>query len=570
VSDSLDAEVGAWIEEDPDPADRAELLGLLGETSAESRAELEDRFAGTLTFGTAGLRGAVGAGPNRMNRAVVRRASAAVAAYLVAHEPDASQRGVVIGCDARHRSSEMADEAAMVLAGAGLRVHLLPRPRPTPLTAFAVTHLGAAAAIMITASHNPREDNGYKLYLGDGAQIVPPVDEEIEALMGSIGSLSAVPLGALDDETLVVVHGDEIVDAYVAAVVAAAPRSPGGYSDLRIIYTPLHGVAGSTFLEAMAIAGYPAPYVVPEQAVPDPDFPTAPYPNPEVAGALDLAIAAAQARAGDVVIANDPDGDRLAVALPDPRVDGGWRRLSGDQLGWVLGEHLMAGSDQMADAGSRLVATTIVSSRMLGAMAASHEVRYVETLTGFKWIARASESTPGFRLLFGYEEALGYAVGGVVRDKDGIGAALAFLDLLVDSRSRSTSVLELIDEVEMRHGVHLPAQLTVATHDAGHVMAQLRAAPPRDLAGIAVAAHEDLAETDGAAARGLPSADVLVYYLEESTRVVVRPSGTEPKIKAYIEVIEPVAAGEDDPARARSVASERMSTLHAAVESLLR
>jgi phosphomannomutase len=569
VSDSLEAEVGAWIEDDPDPADRADLLALLGEASVESRAELEDRFAGTLTFGTAGLRGAVAAGPNRMNRAVVRRASAAVAAYLIDNDPDASQRGVVIGCDARHRSSEMADEAAMVLAGAGLRVHLLPRPRPTPLTAFAVTHLGAAAAVMITASHNPREDNGYKLYLGDGAQIVPPVDEEIEALMRSIGSLSAVPLGALDGE-LVVRHGDEIVDTYVAAVVAAAPRAPGEDSDLRIIYTPLHGVAGTTFLEAMAIAGYPVPYVVPEQAVPDPDFPTAPYPNPEVAGALDLAIAAARARAGDVVIANDPDGDRLAAALPDPSVDGGWRRLSGDQLGWVLGEHLMAGSDEMSDAGSRLVATTIVSSRMLGAMAASHEVRYVETLTGFKWIARASDATPGFRLLFGYEEALGYAVGGVVRDKDGIGAALAFLDLLVDLRRRNSTVLELIDEVERRHGVHLPAQLTVATHDAGHLMAQLRAEPPRDLAGIVVASHEDLTETERAAARGLPTSDVLVYHLEESTRVVVRPSGTEPKIKAYIEVVEPVGAGNDGLARARSVASERMLALHAAVESLLR
>lgn len=572
MNEDLAARVRGWIADDPDQGDRAELEALLaraGGGDVDAGADLDDRFAAELTFGTAGLRGAVGAGPNRINRAVVRRASAAVGAYLLRQNGGNAARGVVIGCDARHRSSELADEAALVLTGAGLRVHLLPRPRPTPLTAFAVTHLHAAAAIMITASHNPREDNGYKLYLGDGAQIIPPVDEEIEALMLEVGALAEVPLGSLEDDELVVHHDEEVVDEYIAAIVAASPRRTGADRELRVVYTPLHGVAGTTFLKTLAHAGHPAPYVVPEQAEPDPEFPTAPYPNPEVPGALDLAIAAAHARNADLVIANDPDGDRLAVAVPDPTAGTGWRRLSGDQLGWILGEYLLAQSDSSPEADRRVVATTIVSSRLLTSLAATHAVRYIETLTGFKWIARSVDGLPGMWLLFGYEEALGYAVGGVVRDKDGIGAALAFLNLAAETVSRGASLLEFLDEIETPHGVHLTHQTTVPTHDAGAVMTHLRAAPPKDFAGIAVTESQDLSDAVVASGRGLPTSDVLVYFLEEQSRIVVRPSGTEPKVKAYIEVIEPVQVVENDLASARAAAAERMEHLLGTVNVLL-
>jgi phosphomannomutase len=508
-----------------------------------------------------------------MNRATVRLATAAVAAFLLRRDPAAAEQGVVIGCDARHRSDILTDETALVLTGAGLRVHLLPRQRPTPLTAFAVRHLGAAAAIMITASHNPRADNGYKLYLGDGAQIIPPVDEEIETLMHSIGPLAAVPLGSLDDPLLVVRHGDEIVDAYVGAITAAsvAPRHAGADADttagvgagLRVVYTPLHGVAGSTFLAAVAATGQGVvPYVVPEQATPDPDFPTVPYPNPEAAGALDLAIAAAREQGATLVIANDPDGDRLAVAVPDlAAAADGWRVLSGDQLGCLLGEFLISHSS-----GDRLVATTIVSSRLLSKIAAAHDVRYVETLTGFKWIARAADDVAGSRFLFGYEEALGYDVSDVVRDKDGISAALAFLALASEAAASGEPVVRLLDDLYIRHGLHVTAQLTVPTDDAGIMMARLRADPPPDFAGVTVVERLDLAA--GEPVRHLPPSDVLVFFLADATRIVVRPSGTEPKLKAYIEVIE--AVGDRGALEAaRVTAAGRMDTLRQAVVSLL-
>jgi phosphomannomutase len=565
VNPAVERSVRAWIADDPDPGDRAELEALLtaARSDEEASAELEDRFGASLTFGTAGLRGAVAAGPNRMNRATVRMATVAVGAFLLSQDASAAERGVVIGCDARHRSDLLADETARVLTGVGIRVHLLPHQRPTPLTAFAVRHLGAAAAIMITASHNPRADNGYKLYLGDGAQIIPPVDTEIETLMNAVGSLASVPLGSLDDPVLAIRHGEEIVDAYAAAIGAASPeRRAIGDVRLRVVYTPLHGVAASTFLAAIAAAGKDeAPYVVPEQAMPDPDFPTVPYPNPEAAGALDLALAAARSRDADLIIANDPDGDRLAVAVPDPSLAGGWRVLTGDQLGCLLGDFLMTHSD-----GDRLAATTIVSSRLLSRIAAGHGVGYVETLTGFKWIARAADGVAGSRFLFGYEEALGYAVGDVVRDKDGISAALAFLALATEAAGSGTPVVRLLDDLYVRHGLHLTSQLTVPTDDAALMMDRLRAEPPTEFAGVAVAQRVDLA--DGDPDRHLPPSDVLVFFLGDSTRIVVRPSGTEPKLKAYIEVIEPLPdAGALEGARA--AASSRMEAVREAVVSVI-
>ena len=434
----LRARAQAWIADDPSPVDRAELGALLAAAGASppdavartALADLTDRFAGTLQFGTAGLRGAMGAGPNRMNRAVVQAATAGLVRWLREHRPAAAAAGVVLGWDARHRSAEFAEQAAAVLTGAGIHVHLLPGRSPTPLLAFAIRHLSAGAGVMITASHNPPADNGYKLYLGDGAQIVPPVDEQIEAAIRGQGPLAGLPLGPADGP-LVTRHGDEVAQAYLDAVVAAsagAPAAPAA-AGLRVVYTQLHGVAGPLMLRAIERAGYPAPQVVAAQAEPDPDFPTVSFPNPEEPGALDLAMADARRLGADLILASDPDGDRLAVAVPDPEADGGWRKLTGDQTGALLGAFLLDATAAAAHPGERLVATTVVSSTMLSSIAAAAGVRYAETLTGFKWIVRAGDQRPGSRFVLGYEEALGYAVGDVVRDKDGIGAALALLGL---------------------------------------------------------------------------------------------------------------------------------------------
>ena len=561
----LSAQVDAWLADDPDERDRTELAQLARQAadgSPDAGAELADRFSGRLEFGTAGLRGAVAAGPNRMNRAVVRATTAGLARWLLERRRDAAQAGVVIGCDARHRSDEFADEAAATAAGAGIRVHLLPKRLPTPVLAFAVRQLSAAAGIMITASHNPAADNGYKLYLGDGAQIIPPADAEIEAAIQSLGPLSQVPLAA-PGSPLIVSHGDEVARAYLDAVCAFSP-APAGAAWLRFVYTPLHGVAGPVALRAFEQAGFAAPDVVTAQAAPDPDFPTVAFPNPEEPGALDLALAQARRSGADLVIANDPDGDRLAVAVPDPDAPGGWRNLTGDQVGALLGAYLLAHDQEppRPAAARPLVVSTIVSSSLLSRITAAAGAQYAQTLTGFKWIVRAGEHHPDTRFVFGYEEALGYAVGDVVRDKDGIGAALALLGLAARARSGGESLLDAYDALEAKHGVHLTAQLTVATTAPLEVMSRLRAVTPDELAGEPVRSVTDL--TGGT--RELPSADVLCYHLA-GARVVVRPSGTEPKIKAYLEVVEPVSGGRL--ADARRAARARMDPLRGAVQEML-
>jgi phosphomannomutase len=585
----LRAAVEAWIADDPDPGDRAELQALLDrafpagraragadagtgagaatETAADAgaRAEVRDRFSDRLHFGTAGLRGVVAAGPNRMNRAVVRAATAAVAGWLAG--TGAAGSGVVVGCDARHRSAEFAEEAAGVLAGAGIAVHMLPRPGPTPLLAFAVRHLGVAAGVMITASHNPAADNGYKLYLSDGAQVIPPADAEIEKRIADLGPLTQIPV-APADSPLITRHGDEIAQAYLAAVVALAGSADGPAVDLNLVYTPMHGVAGRLMLRALRLAGFAAPHVVAAQAEPDPDFPTVAFPNPEEPGALDLALADARRLGADLVVASDPDGDRLAVAVPDPAGGAaagggsGWRVLTGDQVGALLGASLLDRSAGQAAPGARLVASTVVSSTLLSKIAAAAGVRYAETLTGFKWIARAADGVPGARFVFGYEEALGYAVGDVVRDKDGFGAALAMLRLAEGAKSAGRSVLEIYDDLERAHGVHLTSQLTLRTADQAQVMSRLRAAPPEAFGGEAVSGLTDLAAGSGT----VPRADVLIFRLADG-RVVLRPSGTEPKIKCYIEITEPTAGR--SLAAAREAAAARLAPLRAALQALL-
>ena len=629
----LQARVEAWIREDPDPGDRAELRGLLtagdleGEPGRAALAELADRFAGRLQFGTAGLRGQVGAGPNRMNRAVVRAATAALAGWLHERGPGAAARAagaartavasqaggaarmaVVIGCDARHRSAAFADEAAAVLTGAGIGVHLLPRPGPTPLLAFAVRHLSAAAGIMITASHNPAADNGYKLYLGDGAQIVPPVDAQIEAAIARLGPLSQIPAGPLDGP-LVTWHRDEVARAYLDAIIAAFPRpvtaqpgtsGPAGVPAPRVVYTPLHGVAAGLALRAIERAGFRPPLVVAAQAEPDPGFPTLAFPNPEEPGTLDLALAQAARDGADLVLANDPDGDRLAVAVPDPATPGAWRVLSGDQAGALIGSYLLETTAGDPRPERRLVVTTVVSSTLLAKIAAAAGASYAQTLTGFKWIVRAGENAPGTRFLFGYEEALGYAVGDVVRDKDGISAALAVLSLATTARAAGRSLLDRWDALEVAHGVHLTTQVTLHAPSPAGIMRRLRAAPPAALAGQPVTGSEDLATGSGwpepsggpgepgtsggpggpgapggsggpggartAGEPGLPPADVLIYRLP-GARVVIRPSGTEPKLKAYLEIIEPATARTLTAVRA--AAAGRLGPLRSAVADLV-
>jgi phosphomannomutase len=563
----LRGQVEAWFADDPDPRDSAELRDLLHRADAgdgAAAAELSDRFGARLRFGTAGLRGAVAAGPNRMNRAVVRAATAAVAGWLREHRPGAAEAGVVVGCDARHRSDAFADEATAVLAGAGIRVHLLPPRQPTPLLAFAVRHLAAAAGIMITASHNPPGDNGYKLYLDDGAQIVPPADAEIEAGIRALGPLAQVPVGPCDGP-LVTRHGDDVAKAYLRAICAISPAPPSVPAPpLRIVYTPLHGVARGLALRAIRRAVFPDPHVVAAQAEPDPGFPTVAFPNPEQPGALDLALADARRLGADIVLANDPDGDRLAVAVPDAAAEGGWRILTGDQLGALLGAYVLERTASDPAPGARLVVSTVVSSRLLSRIAAAAGARYAETLTGFKWIVRAAQGQPpGSRFVYGYEEALGYVIGDAVRDKDGIGAALAVLGLAVTARSAGESLLDRYDALETAHGVHLTAQLTLETGDPARVMERLRAAPPGGLAGSPVTSAADLAAESSA----LPPSDVLVYLLA-SDRVVVRPSGTEPKLKAYLEVVEPVTAGRLS--AARETAGRRLESLREAVADLIR
>jgi phosphomannomutase len=558
---ALRDQVQAWIADDPDPGDQAELRGLLADGSEAAWTELADRFGGRLEFGTAGLRGAIAAGPNRMNRAVVRAATAALTQWLPAHQPGAAAAGVVIGCDARHRSAAFAAEAASVLAGAGIAVHLLPPQQPTPLLAFAVRHLHAAAGIMITASHNPPADNGYKVYTAEGAQIIPPADAEIETTIRGLGPLSRIPV-APPDSPLITRHGDEVAAAYLTALTTVSPAAGAGpATGLRFVYTPLHGVAAGLALRAFALAGYPAPYVVPAQAEPDPDFPTVAFPNPEEPGALDLALDAARETSADLVVASDPDGDRLALAVPDPATPGGWRTLTGDQTGALLGSYLLDRTADQPDPGARLVVSTVVSGTLLARIAEAAGAQYVRTLTGFKWIVRGGAGHPGIRYLFGYEEALGYAVGDVVRDKDGIGAALAALGLAAAARAAGGSLLSAYDALETAHGVHLTRQVTLPTAEPGPVMAGLRARPPAALGGQPVLASADLS----AGSAGLPPADLLRYELD-GARVVIRPSGTEPKIKAYLEVTEPPGR---PLAEARASAAARMIPLIDGVRALL-
>ncbi len=540
----------AWAASDPDARDRAELTALIEAAESGDAAaseDLADRLSGQLTFGTAGLRGAIGAGPNRMNTAVVTTATAGLCQVL--REDLGEGFHVVVGYDARHRSDEFARTVAQVAVAAGGRVSLMPTTLPTPVLAFTLNALDADAGVMVTASHNPPADNGYKVYLGArmsepgaaGAQIVPPMDTRIfDAILAS-GPASGIPLAEAGWDLV----PESIVHDYVAAAAALVAPDAG---PLKVVLTAMHGVGAAAAFRALAAAGFDDVTGVAEQIEPDPDFPTVAFPNPEEPGALDLAMATAARVGADLIVALDPDADRCSVAIPEA---GGWRQLSGDELGALLGEQ--AAVSHAGDAGATL-ARSLVSSSLLGHIAAAHGLTGAETLTGFKWISRA----PG--LVFGYEEAIGYCVNPtVVRDKDGISAAVKACELAARLKAEDRTLADQLAELAVRHGLHATSPLTFRVEDLsviGQALQRLRDQPPTSLAGAQVVVYDDLTE----GYQGLPPTDGVRIATDAGDRVIVRPSGTEPKLKCYLEVVAPVDSVEDLP-QVKQAATARLDRI---------
>lgn len=517
---ALTLEVEKWIADDPDPATASELTALL---VRDDETTLRKYFNGFLQFGTAGLRGPIGPGPSCMNRAVVGRAAAGIASYMKKR----GMKTVVIGRDARHGSEDYTFESAEILSGAGMKVFILPRPLPTPVLAFATSFLNCDIGIMVTASHNPPQDNGYKVYIGptaDGinyaaSQIINPTDEFIAAEISAITSLRSQPRGK---EWTVL--NDDVVNEYIKRTSALAPRA----SDIKIVYTAMHGVGTETIKKVFAQAGFNNLITVDEQCSPDPDFPTVAFPNPEEPGAIDLALAKARAVNADLVIANDPDADRCAAAINDPTV--GWRMLRGDELGVIFGEWIARTKPQGTFGNS------IVSSSALRKICSHYGVDFQEVLTGFKWLAKIED------LAFGYEEAIGYCVDSVtVNDKDGISAAIFLAQIASDLTRDGQTLTDLLNEVWKRIGFHGTEQISIRVADMGSIarlLATLRQNPPQEIAGRVVKAIDDLA----APKDGLPPTDGLRIWLDGGIRIIVRPSGTEAKMKCYIEVITETSA----------------------------
>ncbi len=522
------AEVQAWIADDPDPKTAAELTRLVADGD---EATLNKYFAGFLQFGTAGLRGPIGPGPSCMNRAVVGRTAAGLVAYM-------KERGmtrVVIGRDARYGSEDFTQESAEIFSGAGFEVFVLPRPLPTPVLAFATLDLKCDVGVMVTASHNPPQDNGYKVYIGptaDGidyaaSQIISPTDGFIAKKIDAIKSLAGQTRGSKWT-----ILDDAVVDKYIARTAELAPR-PGS---LKIVYTAMHGVGTETLEKAFAEAGFPKLILVSEQSQPDPDFPTVAFPNPEEPGAIDLALAKAREVGADLVIANDPDADRCAAAVNDP--NGGWRMLRGDELGVIFGEWIARSFATEKRTGS--FGNSIVSSSALGKIAAHYGIDFKEVLTGFKWLAKIED------LAFGYEEAIGYAVdSATVNDKDGISAALFLAQIATDLNAQGKTLVDLLNEVWNRHGFHGTEQISIRVSDMTRIadlLAGLRKNPPAEIAGRSVSSIDDLA----APKDGLPPTDGLRIWLDGGIRIIIRPSGTEAKMKCYIEVITKDAQSAND------------------------
>jgi phosphomannomutase len=517
MDQKLAAEVSAWIADDPDPRTAAQLQSLL---ASDNEVELRKYFNGFLQFGTAGLRGPIGPGPSSMNNAVVGRTAAGLVAYM----KERGLKSVVIGRDARHGSEDFTQTSAEIFSGAGMQVYVLPRPLPTPVLAFAVNELGVDVGVMITASHNPPQDNGYKVYLGGtvdgieyrGSQIITPTDKSISTQIDQINSLKSQSRGTNWE-----VLDEEIVHKYTTRTALLGPRP----ADLKIVYTAMHGVGTKTLQRVFHKAGFASLILVDAQAEPDPDFPTVAFPNPEEPGAIDLALETAKAFDADLVIANDPDADRCAAAINDPKT--GWRMLRGDELGVVLGESIARNTK------AGILANSIVSSSILSKIAKHYKLDFTETLTGFKYLAKIPNLT------FGYEEALGYCVDAqTVNDKDGLSAALMLAQIAVDLKRQDKTIIDLLDEVWARHGFHGTEQISIRVNELSDVtklMSGLRTNPPQVIAGKLVESIDDLEKPSN----DLPPTDGLRIWLAGGIRIIIRPSGTEAKMKCYVEVIAP-------------------------------
>ena len=535
LDSSLISEITNWIAEDPDPKTRTQLQQWLDQGN---ESELRSCFAGFLEFGTAGLRGALGPGPSRMNRAVVSKTAAGLVAFMKTHRLES----IVIGRDARYGSEDFTRDTAEIMAGAGMNVFVLPRPLPTPVLTYAVSELRCDVGVMVTASHNPPQDNGYKVYLGgtvngiryDGSQIISPTDKEISGFIAKSPSLNELPR-----KSEWTVLDDVIVDSYVKKTSTLAPRP----REISIVYTAMHGVGTEVLTKVFAQAGFQPPILVTEQANPDPDFPTVAFPNPEEPGAIDMSIALAKKVNADLVIANDPDADRCAAAIKDPKH--GWRMLRGDEVGALLGEYLA----RTAPDKSGYFANSIVSSSILRKIASHYGMPFTETLTGFKYLSKVD----GLR--FGYEEALGYCVDSrSVNDKDGISAALILAQLAADLAVDGKTISNLLDEIWTRHGFHGTRQISVRTPSVEKItsiLKRLRTSTPDFLAHRKVVRFDDLERpTDG-----LPPTNGIRLFLEGDVRIIVRPSGTEPKVKCYLEAISPT---EDEATKILDLLEEEM------------
>ena len=517
MDQSLITQVQQWIDQDPDPKTRVELEKLLADNN---EVELRSCFSGFLEFGTAGLRGKLGPGPSRMNRAVVTKTAAGLVTYMRKH----NLSSVVIGRDARYGSKDFAQDTAEIMQGAGMKVYLLPGALPTPVLAYAVRELKCDVGIMVTASHNPPEDNGYKVYLGgvvdqiryEGSQIISPADTQISEYISQVPDLNTLKRSSGAE-----VLDNAIVDSYVKATAKLATSN----SVLKVVYSAMHGVGKETLEQVFTAANFAPPILVSEQAEPDPDFPTVKFPNPEEPGAIDLSIKKAIEVSADLVIANDPDADRCAVAIADR--GGNWRMLRGDEVGALLGEYLA----RTAKDKSATLANSIVSSSILSKIAKAYQLPFAETLTGFKWIAKIEN------LYFGYEEALGYAVdSSSVNDKDGISAALMIVQIATDLKRESKTLNDLLDEIWNKYGYHGTKQISVRVNtleEISTILGRFRNSTPQSIAGYQVSGFDDLEKPTS----DLPPTNGVRIFLDPNIRIIVRPSGTEPKIKCYIEVV---------------------------------
>lgn len=542
-----------WLISDPDETTKVETEKLI----SDKNIELIQRFSNSLVFGTAGIRGARGAGPMRMNRVMIRIVATAIAEELLSDNQSDEAPLVVVGYDARHKSQIFAQDSVRVLATHGVRSLILPGPTPTPVLAYTSLSKKAKAGIMVTASHNPAEDSGYKVYWDDGAQIANPVDTKIAQRIDFKNPPTEESLADYEDETILK-GDDELIKTYVD--FASSSVSSESKREIKQIYTPLHGVGKKVFLDVFEKAGFENPTVVESQAEPDPDFPTVSFPNPEEEGALDLAVGLAIEKNADLVIANDPDADRLAIVA---RHGNKWRHLNGNEIGVLLAEHILS-KEQGED---RLVVTTVVSSRLLSKIADFHKVKYAETLTGFKWIVRPGIEDKSSRFVFGYEEALGFALGDSVRDKDGITSALVFAELAAELKSEDKTVVDLLEELWNRHGVHKTAliakRLDPETDISADFMSPWRTSPPEKIGEFAVIGSIDMLSPESE----LPATDALIFNISNG-RIVIRPSGTEPMIKVYVEVTESVI--NDDVRSAERSADHKIEDLLHGVSSLFQ